>query len=226
MKWIQQLTTSMGGARASVAGAVACGVLMILPMAGCASADKGSNHDDTASAGTTATAATTADGAQSAKPAQTADQQLSDGEILGVIKMANEAEVVTSQLAVQKATAPEVREFAQQMIDEHGEADLKVDQTAAAAEPASESEKASTIADEAKRKIESLNGQTGAAFDRAYLESQVKMHQDVLATIQDELLPDAESAEVRQLLETLRGDVQQHLAKAEQLRQGMASAAG
>ena len=207
-------TTSLASLRTSMLAALACAALVALPMAGCAS----DNATSTQAAGTSAQAAGT-----TARSTSQAD--LSDGEILGVVKMANEAEVMTSQVAVQKAMAPEVRDFAQQMIDSHSEADQKVDQTAAAEEPPSESVLAATIADEAKARIETLYAQTGPEFDRAYVEAQLKMHQEVLDTIENELLPDTENPEVRQLLETLREDVKQHLAKTEQLQQELVPAA-
>ena len=69
-------------------------------------------------------------------------------------------------------------------------------------------------------------GSTVAEFDRAYVESQLKMHQDVLDTIENELLPAAQNDEIRQLLETMREDVETHLAEAQALQQKMASTTG
>ena len=153
------------------------------------------------------------------------DENLNDAQILGVVKVANESEVATGQLAVQKSMAPEVRDFAQDMVQDHLAAGQHVDQTATAAPPSS-SEMATTMVQEANEKIESLNAQTGGEFDRAYIESQIEAHQELLDAIESHLLPEAKSAAVKQLLESMREKVSDHLQQARQLQQQMASIAG
>lgn len=147
----------------------------------------------------------------------------SDGEILAVLHVANQAEVATSQLAVQKSMAPEVREYAQEMIDSHAEANQRVEQTAAVTPPAP-SERATAIAEEANATIERLAAQSGEEFDRSYVESQLEMHREVLDTIDRELLPRADNPDVRGLLQSMREDVQAHLEQAQELQQRIAAA--
>jgi putative membrane protein len=219
-----------------------CGALIVMPLAGCASADNDVAGEVTAT-GTTGTT-----GAHAAKPAgatgdtaadtaaQTAAQlstatgaqtgTMTEGEILAVVHTANQAEVQASHLALQRAMAPEVRDYARQMVDRHSKANQRVEEAAAATEPPIASERATTVAEEGNAVISSLSAQSGSEFDRAYVESQLKMHQDVLDTIDNELLPAAQDSGVRQLLESLREDVESHLAEAQELQQRMASTAG
>jgi putative membrane protein len=149
---------------------------------------------------------------------------LSDAQILGVVKVANDGEVAAGNLAVRKAAAPEVREFAKDMVKDHTEASKKVDQTAAAT-PLSNSDLSSKLVKDANSQIQALNAQSGKEFDRAYIEGQVKMHQGLLDSIQSNLLPHAQSAQVRQLLEQMRDKVSEHLQQAQQIQHQLASVA-
>jgi len=149
---------------------------------------------------------------------------LSDAQILGVVKVANDGEVAAGNLAVRKATAPEVRDFAKDMVKDHTEASQKVDQ-ASAGTPMSNSEMSSKMVKDANTEIQALNAQSGPEFDRSYIQGQVKMHQGLLDAIQGNLLPHAQSAQVRQLLEQIRDKVTEHLRQAQQLQQQLASVA-
>ena len=205
-----------------------CAALSFL-LVGCATTEHDTGDTPTTTTAPTDDTSTTTDRTAPDRTAQSTtgapSGPLNDAQILGVLKVANESEVAAGQLAVQKAMAPEVRDFAQDMVQDHLVAGQQVDQTATAAPP-SESEMASTMLREANAQIESLNAQTGTEFDRAYVESQVKMHQDLLDAIVAELLPKAQSTAVRQLLESMRGKVGEHLEEARELKQQVASLAG
>jgi putative membrane protein len=54
-------------------------------------------------------------------------------------------------------------------------------------------------------------------FDRAYIDSQVTMQKRVLGLIDDRLLPEAQTAEVKSLLSSIRGHLDEHLEKAEKI---------
>ena len=93
-------------------------------------------------------------------------------------------------------------------------------------EPPSGSEMATTLIQQANLQLESLSAKSGADFDRAYVESQIVGHQDLLESIESHLLPQARAASVRQLLESMRQKVEEHLEQARELRQQLASITG
>ena len=68
---------------------------------------------------------------------------------------------------------------------------------------------------------EVLRTHTGADFDRAYLETQIEEHQAVLTTIDDDLMPHAQSSDVKELLTEVRGRVLVHLQRAQELDAAM-----
>jgi predicted outer membrane protein len=143
---------------------VACGVLILIPMVGCATADNDADDTTTARSGAATEDSTSSARASSVRKSPTAGTQtgseteseaarttLDDGEILGVMKAVNEGEVVAGQLAAQKATMVEVREFAQDMVHDHSAGKQQVEQTAAAATPVADSPMADKIAKDVNR---------------------------------------------------------------------------
>ena len=65
---------------------------------------------------------------------------------------------------------------------------------------------------------DALKGKKGADFDRAYVDDEVKAHQQVLDTIDNQLLPNAQNPELKQLITSVRPVIAQHLDHAKQLQ--------
>ncbi|MFO1057242.1 MAG: DUF4142 domain-containing protein [Dongiaceae bacterium] len=106
----------------------------------------------------------------------------SDQTFVHQAAVAGMAEVAEAQLALDKAKSDEVKQFAQRMIDDHTKANDQLKQLAAAKQitlPA---------ALDAKHKAEQarLEKLSGAAFDHAYIQNQVKAHQQAVALFRTE----------------------------------------
>lgn len=63
-----------------------------------------------------------------------------------------------------------------------------------------------------------LQGQSGAAFDRAYIDHEVAYHQQVLDAINNTLIPNAQNAELKALLQQTAPAVEAHLQHAKELQ--------
>jgi putative membrane protein len=150
---------------------------------------------------------------------------LTDAEILGVVATVNQGEIQAAETAQERASSSAVEQYAQHMIHAHGEAQEKV-AGVEGAEPDTNSELSRLLQDQGATEMSRLRELSGAEFDRAYAESQVKMHQQVLDTIDSTLLPQARTAEVRQLLQGLRPEIAEHLQQAQQIQSLSATAAG
>ena len=92
------------------------------------------------------------------------------------------AEVELGQLAVQKASSPDVKQFGQRMVDDHSKANDQLKQVA--------SEKGVTLPSKlsvkdaaTKAKLEKLSGDS---FDRAYMKDMVKDHTKDVSAFQKE----------------------------------------
>jgi putative membrane protein len=85
-------------------------------------------------------------------------------------------EVELGKLAQQKASSPEVRQFAEMMVRDHTKAGEELKQVAQQHSIVPEPE-----ADDAHRDlIEELSQKSGAEFDHAYMEAMVDSHQNVV----------------------------------------------
>ncbi|MBB6099253.1 putative membrane protein [Deinobacterium chartae] len=127
--------------------------------------------------------------------------------------MSNLAEIETSRLALGKSQNPAVRGFAQKMIDHHTVAQRELMALAI--------RKNARLADrpgaEQRLMYKKLQILSGAAFDRGYMDVQVKGHEATVAFFKDYLSvgrdPDVVAA-ARKYLPVVSG----HLAEAKRIR--------
>ncbi|MGH7330319.1 MAG: DUF4142 domain-containing protein, partial [Polyangiaceae bacterium] len=71
----------------------------------------------------------------------------------------------------------------------------------------------------------SLQNDSGTDFDVAYMDLQVNEHRQVLTTLDQKLIPNAQNAEFKSLLMKQRDKVADHLTKAESIQQSLGGAA-
>ncbi|HEU4880804.1 MAG TPA: DUF4142 domain-containing protein [Longimicrobium sp.] len=144
---------------------------------------------------------------------------VTDPQIAAIVVAANDVDIAAGELARTRGTDPRVKEFAQRMITDHtgvnkAATDL-VTRLGVTPEPNATSQKL-TADGEASRTT--LQGQSGAAFDKAYVDQEVAYHQAVLDAIDQTLIPNAQNAELKALLEQTRPAVAAHLDHAKQLQ--------
>jgi putative membrane protein len=146
--------------------------------------------------------------------------QLTDSQIAAITDAANKGEIDQAKLALHKAKDPQVKAFAQMMIDHHGTEQKKEQQLCSTLNLQPETTQTSTqLQTDSQNAISSLTSQTGADFDKAYIDLQVKEHRDVLDSIDNKLIPNAKNAQLKQALEAFRPKVQEHLQKAQEIQQ-------
>jgi putative membrane protein len=142
---------------------------------------------------------------------------LQDGEILFVADTLNVGEVDEAEAALPKLTDSGIRDFAQEMIDEHGTARDQLQQLAQQQMMTmAPSAVATNLQSESRSIVSSLNAATPDAADKVYIGSQVKAHTEALTLI-DQLLAAADSSALRTQLTTMRASVQEHLNRAQAL---------
>lgn len=141
-----------------------------------------------------------------------------DSEILQTVKTANEGEVTLGEMALNKAYNPKVRDFAQEMIDHHTQSNQELntiaDDTSLSGK---ENSKSRGLAKDSKVTASKLRPLTGKAFDKAYIDAQVKGHEEVLKNL-DESIPQTLSISLKASLEATRPRVEAHLKKAKQIQ--------
>lgn len=143
---------------------------------------------------------------------------LTDAEIANIVKTANDGEIDAGKLAAKKAENKEVKEFANLMVSEHK---TNQSQTKDIAKKGKIKDKKNDISKELKKNVKdqmaSLKKLKGAEFDKAYITGQIAMHEKVLDTLENKLIPSAQNPEMKTHLEMTKTHVQGHLAKAKDL---------
>jgi putative membrane protein len=105
-----------------------------------------------------------------------------DARFIAEAARGNEAEIELGQLAQQKAQSPEVKSLAQRLVTDHTRANQQLKQLAqkeGVSVPAGLDKDQKDL----RARLEKLNG---AAFDRAFVDAQVKDHQKDVKFYQDE----------------------------------------
>jgi putative membrane protein len=148
---------------------------------------------------------------------------------VGVMLEANNGEIAAGAQALARAQASAVRDFAMMMISDHTDANQRLAMLAQnlGIMPV-DSPQRRTLAMMAQAALDQLWQTSGAAFDMAYVQSQVVMHQQVLQLLDNVLIPGAQNMQLKTELMAARMTVAMHLAAAQALlaRDGGAGADG
>jgi putative membrane protein len=151
---------------------------------------------------------------------------LNDAQIAHVAVTANAIDSAAGELAKQKGTAKDVKDFAQTMINDHTGVNKEAVALATKLNVTPEDNDISRqLKSGADANTANLQGQTGAAFDKAYIDNEVAYHQGVLDALDQKLIPGAQNAELKALLEKVRPAVAAHLERAKTIQGSLTATA-
>jgi putative membrane protein len=141
-----------------------------------------------------------------------------DPQIAHIAYTAGAIDVKAGQLALEKSKNKEVRAFAEDMVRDHTAVNDKalalVKKLKVTPEDNDTSRSLVKAATAERAKLSKLSG---AAFDKAYVDNEVAYHKTVNNALEKTLIPSAQNAELKALLETGLKLFQSHLAHAEHL---------
>jgi putative membrane protein len=112
-----------------------------------------------------------------------AGANLSDDDFVRDVALKNMAEVELSRLALEKATNPDIKSFAQRMIDDHGAAGHNLQSVVSG----QRIEWPVQLDDKHRKTVDELAKKQSANFDRDYVETMVEGHQDLAAKLESRL---------------------------------------
>lgn len=160
-----------------------------------------------AAAAKTAAAGTSAAGAQAGK------LDRSDRNALIEMAQANMAEIATGKLALAKASNPEIKAYAQRMVDEHGKTLAEVQALAQA--KGVELPKELNVKFKAKGAM--LEALTGDIFDRTYMKQSGRRDHRVTHEQLRDNMDKIKDPDIKALAMKMRPIVEQHLLAADEL---------
>jgi putative membrane protein len=107
----------------------------------------------------------------------------SDGDFVQDVATKNMAEIELSRIALGKSASPDIKAFAQRMIDDHGAAEGKL-KSAVSGQPI---QWPAQLDDKHRKLADELAAKQGADFDRDYAKAMVEGHQDLAAKLESRL---------------------------------------
>lgn len=146
--------------------------------------------------------------------AETAVREARD--FVSAAAQASLVEIRTSEMALEKSTSPDVKAFAQMMIDQHKAA---IDQLKAASASAAMAAPLDVLDDFHMRRINDLIETDGDAdFDADYAALQVDAHNDAIKLFEDYSKDTNATAQLKSYADDMLPKLQAHRADAKKLR--------
>ena len=140
-------------------------------------------------------------GGLGAAPAQAANP--TDPQIAHIAYTAGQIDIAAAHQALKKSHNPKVRAFAEDMVRDHTSVN---DQALALCKKLGvtpeDNETSKTLQKNAEAERAKLDGLSGAAFDKEYAQNEVAYHKAVNSALENTLIPSAQNAELKSLLET------------------------
>jgi putative membrane protein len=125
-------------------------------------------------------------------------------------------EVQLGTMALTKASSPEVKQFAQKMVDDHTNANNELKALAQQKNitlPA-------TMGNEHQRKYDNFNDKTGAEFDKEYIDQMVKDHKEAIDEFEDQA-EEGNDPELKSWASSKLAALRQHLTEAERIQEAL-----
>lgn len=141
-----------------------------------------------------------------------------DPQIAHIAYTAGNIDIAAGKLALDKSQSKAVRAFAEEMVRDHTAVNDKALALVKKLNVTPEDNATSqSLAQNAAKKREELTTLSGAAFDKGYAANEVAYHKTVNAALAQTLIPSAQNAELKSLLETGLKLFTEHQRHAEHL---------
>jgi len=152
------------------------------------------------------------------------DSAATPAAILSQMNVANTVEMQVARMAAKKASSSDVKKLAEKLAVDHSKNREEVKALARKLnEPLTPAAGGDITAADSAAMPSDLEGKSGAEFDRAFVEHQIRVHQSNIQKLQDQMLPAAHNAQVKIFLQKSLADMQGHLASLQEVQQKISS---
>ena len=126
-----------------------------------------------------------------------------DPQIAHIAYTAGQIDIAAAEQAIKKSTNQEIIDFANQMAADHKAVnDQALSLVKKLGVTPEDNPTSQSLSKAAADKLAELDKLEGAAFDKAYIDNEVAYHASVNAALSTLLIPSAQNAELKALLET------------------------
>jgi putative membrane protein len=152
-------------------------------------------------------------------PASAFAQAPTDAQIAHIVVTANQVDIDAGKLAASMASSPAVKSFGELMVTDHTGVNKQASDLAAKLKVTPQDNPTSQgLEAGGDKNIATLKTLKGAAFDRAYIDNEVSYHQAVLDAVDKTLIPSAQNAELKALIQKVRPAFVAHLEHAKKVQ--------
>ena len=148
---------------------------------------------------------------------------LDDPTIIAIFDAANTYDIDTGTLALKKSHDKNVRALAQQFSNDHAAVRQQGRDLAKQLAVTPTPPKENPLAPDHLKAMKELRAKSGAGFDRAYADEEVRYHQQVLDAVNSMLLPAIQNDQLRAFVQKVGPAFQGHLEAAKQLQKTLAT---
>lgn len=151
-----------------------------------------------------------------------AQNKFNDAQIAAIAVTANQIDVQNGIIAKETTTNKDVINFANSMINDHTSVIQQASDLARklGVTPQSSSLSKKLNSDAAETQA-SLRDKWGSDFDKAYIDNEVAYHKAVINAVKAVLIPQAQNAQLKELLQQVLPVLKEHLKHAEMAQQNI-----
>ena len=145
-----------------------------------------------------------------------------DPQIAHIAYTAGVIDIAAAKQALTKTSTKDVKAFAEDMVRDHEAVNKQaLDLVKKLKVTPEDNDTSRTLSKNAAEKLAELGKLKGAEFDKAYVANEVAYHKAVDSALETSLIPNANNAELKSLLQTGLKIFQGHEQHAEQVAAGL-----
>jgi putative membrane protein len=148
---------------------------------------------------------------------QAGEAKLDDPTIVAIFDVANTWDIQTGMLAEKKGSTKQVRDFGAMLVRDHTNVRQQGRDLAKKLGVTPTPPKDFAMTKDHDAAMKKLNGLSGKAFDKAFLQNEVDYHKAVINAVTTTLLPALQNAEVKDLVTKIAPAFAAHEAAAQNL---------
>lgn len=144
---------------------------------------------------------------------------MNDPQIATVALTAHQIDVDRGKLAMKHTKNAEVKQFADQMVNDH-QAGIKeaMDLAKKLGVKPEQSDTSKSLKADAAKATARLRHEKGAAFDKDYIDTEVAYHEAVIDAVKNTLVPGAQNEQLKTLLQNAVPTLEGHLQHAKMVQ--------
>jgi putative membrane protein len=158
-------------------------------------------------------------------PAAPRIRRVADANTAAILLTSHNAVLASARLAATRARNRDVKLLSRNLVTDHTAMSTTLSKLLGSIDVSPREDDVSRLLrDQSAARRDTLRDLSGWPFDSAYVENEVRFHQDLLVAIDRVFIPSVRNQRLKDYVTTLRPAISAHLALAEQVRDAIAAA--